>query len=126
MAGVFAGVVAECARGAFQLARGRRQRGDDGAEAAAGFRDGVLAKLAVVAEIDRNDIFGIQHRGFGDGAEHQRLLVACSLRGTPEARDGDFVLGGFQQLLGDEHLTAADIPLRRHTGAMIELAKPRR
>jgi hypothetical protein len=50
---------------------------------------------------------------------------ARGLRGAPEARNRDFVIGRLHQLVGDEHLPATDIPLRRDLGALIELAKPR-
>jgi hypothetical protein len=57
--------------------------------------------------------------------EHRRLSVARGLCGPPETRDLHFGLDRLHQLVGDEHL-AADIPLRRGTGAVTEHAKLRR
>ena len=62
---------------------------------------------------------------FGDGVQHQGLPVARGLCGAAEARNCGFVIGRLHQLVGDEHLPATDIPLRRDPGALIELAKPR-
>src|SRR5665213_4134670 len=117
-----AGIVAQRARGAFQFVRCRRQRGDEGAEAVARLRDGVFPDLAVGAEIDRDDVFGIQHHGLGNGVAHRALAVARGLRGASEAGHLDFALDRLHQLVGEEHQPAADIPLRGHAGAPVEFA----
>jgi hypothetical protein len=47
------------------------------------------------------------------------------LRFLFEPRNLNFGFDRRDQLPGDEHQAAADIPLRRDTGALVELAKPR-
>ena len=107
----------------FQFARGRGQRGDDGAKAVAGFAMAVLAELPVDAEIGGDEVFGIEHVGLGDGVLHRGLLVAGRPCRRPEARNRHLGLDRLHQLVGDEHLPAADIPVRRDAGALMQFAE---
>ncbi len=70
-------------------------------------------------------MFGVEHVDLGDGVLHGSPFGARILCGTAKARHRHLGLDRLHQLIGDEHLAAADIPLRRDAGVLVQFAKAR-